>query len=210
MVLNRCLWVAVALPVALQAASLSAQQLRQPQDAQSPWIAERLPRVSGEAPRSEPLDHRVGSTFDSAGHLASPSPERLPELAGRPTSTSPEPFQPPASVPTSPNSTTPRSSTLSPRRKRPGSSDSTTSGATVVGPVRSTGSSAAAISSACSRWPTITISEPASNRAWALASLSISSAARFKPRCRRVCTTSASPINAARRSAPSPTTWPRR
>ena len=97
MVLNRCLWVAVALPVALQAASLSAQQLRQPQDAQSPWIAERLPRVSGEAPRSEPLDHGLGSPYDS-GHLTSPSPEPLPELTERPTPSNPEQFRPPGSV----------------------------------------------------------------------------------------------------------------
>ena len=71
MVLNRCLWAVTVLSVGLQTASLWAQQLLQPQTTQSPWIADRLPSVSGEPPH---------------------------ELTESPAATSGEPFQPLPSV----------------------------------------------------------------------------------------------------------------
>ncbi|MCX7429034.1 MAG: hypothetical protein NTW96_25835 [Planctomycetia bacterium] len=85
MVLNRCLRAVMVLSVAFQAASLSAQQLVQPQaqTTQSPWIAERLPSVSGESPQYDPL-----------GRLTASSPEPPDELTQSRATTNGAQFQP--------------------------------------------------------------------------------------------------------------------
>lgn len=83
MVPNRCLWAVMVLPVALQAASVSAQAHLppEPQIAQSPWAPERLPAISNESLEPRPLHEDLGRRDAPSGILAASSPEPPSEAA---------------------------------------------------------------------------------------------------------------------------------